>query len=219
MSNTAGRIEHYSGVQAGMRNPNDAVNHPMHYSGIQVSIECIDITRWMPFNLGNAFKYIWRAGRKGSEEEDVKKAQWYVNDLLTNEALCCDGLMKSSAYPFRTIAMALMERIYAAAFPDGHKEELRRWTLQVLTKGDLTKASYYIQDWLSKLKGKTTNDSLCFAVLTTLGQLREEFVKRTGVLPDKSELMDMVKNKTAYSTEQVDEVLKCSNFALREEPK
>ena len=197
----------------------DMVNHPKHYEGMQIALECNDIKRWMPSGLSDAFKYVWRAGNKGSEQADLRKAQWYINDLLTNAAMCSEGQVNDLAYFFRPTAMAFMEHISKLPIPEGPNEQLRRWTLQVLAKGELDKASNYIQNWLDKLNSKTTNDSLCFAILTTLGQLREEFVKRTGVLPDKSELMDMVKNKTAYSIEQVDEVLKCSNFALREEPK
>lgn len=63
----------------------DNVNHPSHYTTTfgQTSIECIDITRHLPFDLGNAFKYIWRAGHKGDKEkalEDLEKARWYLND-------------------------------------------------------------------------------------------------------------------------------------------
>ena len=62
---------------------NDNVNHPRHYSGIAATVECIDISRHMPFSLGNAFKYVWRAGKKGSKEkaqEDLEKALWYLQD-------------------------------------------------------------------------------------------------------------------------------------------
>lgn len=31
------------------------------------------------FNVGNALKYLWRAGLKGDAIEDLKKAAWYVN--------------------------------------------------------------------------------------------------------------------------------------------
>ena len=30
------------------------------------------------FNVGNAVKYLWRAGLKGDVLEDLKKARWYV---------------------------------------------------------------------------------------------------------------------------------------------
>jgi hypothetical protein len=33
----------------------------------------------MNFNLGNAVKYIWRAGDKGNLIEDLKKARWYLD--------------------------------------------------------------------------------------------------------------------------------------------
>lgn len=62
---------------------NDDINHPKHYAGYPASIECIDITRHLNFQLGNAVKYIWRAGKKGGLEkeiEDLKKAEWYLWD-------------------------------------------------------------------------------------------------------------------------------------------
>lgn len=37
----------------------DNVNHPKHYNTHPSGIECIDITRHMGFNLGNAMKYIY----------------------------------------------------------------------------------------------------------------------------------------------------------------
>lgn len=62
---------------------NDDINHPKHYTGYPAVIECIDITRHLNFQLGNAVKYIWRAGKKGGLEkeiEDLKKAEWYLWD-------------------------------------------------------------------------------------------------------------------------------------------
>ena len=62
--------------------PDDPVNHPAHYTSHPSGIECIQITRWMNFNLGNAIKYIWRAGNKGNALEDLKKARWYLDDEI-----------------------------------------------------------------------------------------------------------------------------------------
>lgn len=67
----------------------DNVNHPKHYeSGFgPVAVECIDVTRHLPFSVGNAIKYIWRAGKKESTKkaiEDLEKARWYINDWATN---------------------------------------------------------------------------------------------------------------------------------------
>ena len=70
----------------------DNVNHPQHYTWIKelCGIEVIDITRHMDFCLGNAAKYILRAGHKkdasltdtDKKVEDLKKAIWYINDEI-----------------------------------------------------------------------------------------------------------------------------------------
>ena len=70
----------------------DKVNHPSHYLWLKdkVGIKVIDITRHMDFDLGNAIKYILRAGHKTEEGydnksktiEDLKKAIWYINDKI-----------------------------------------------------------------------------------------------------------------------------------------
>lgn len=57
----------------------DAVNHPEHYTSHPSGIECIQVAETMGFNLGNALKYIWRAGLKGDAIEDLRKAAWYLN--------------------------------------------------------------------------------------------------------------------------------------------
>jgi hypothetical protein len=57
----------------------DDVNHPQHYNAHPSGVECITITEHMGFNLGNAVKYIWRAGLKSdSPAKDLKKAVWYL---------------------------------------------------------------------------------------------------------------------------------------------
>ena len=56
----------------------DPVNHPRHYRDHPSGVECIQITEYMGFNLGNAIKYIWRADLKNDAIEDLKKAKWYI---------------------------------------------------------------------------------------------------------------------------------------------
>jgi hypothetical protein len=75
----------------------DAVNHPAHYTSHPSGVECITITRHYCFSIGNAIKYLWRAGLKldadkteiQKEIEDLEKAVWYINDrikqLTTND--------------------------------------------------------------------------------------------------------------------------------------
>lgn len=57
----------------------DAVNHPTHYNSHPAGIECIDVVEHLPFNIGNAIKYMWRADHKNNRIEDLKKAQWYIS--------------------------------------------------------------------------------------------------------------------------------------------
>jgi hypothetical protein len=54
----------------------DSVNHPAHYN--TRSVECIEVFEHLPFCTGNAIKYLWRAGAKGNEIEDLRKALWYA---------------------------------------------------------------------------------------------------------------------------------------------
>lgn len=55
----------------------DMVNNPPHYKDAS-GIECIEVTQHMKFCGGNCFKYLYRAGKKGSTVEDLKKAIWYA---------------------------------------------------------------------------------------------------------------------------------------------
>jgi len=57
----------------------DNVNHPPHYKAHPSGVECIEITEHLNFCLGNAVKYVWRAGLKKDAVEDLKKAVWYIN--------------------------------------------------------------------------------------------------------------------------------------------
>jgi hypothetical protein len=56
------------------------VEHPPHYKAHPSGVECIQITEHMSFCLGNAMKYIWRAGLKTDDPvHDLSKAVWYIN--------------------------------------------------------------------------------------------------------------------------------------------
>lgn len=62
----------------------DQVNHPTHYTTHPSGIEAIQITRHMNFNLGNAIKYVWRAGLKDKDKtiQDLEKAIFYIKDEI-----------------------------------------------------------------------------------------------------------------------------------------
>ena len=66
------------------------INNSSHYTNDPSGIECIEITRHRNFNIGNAIKYIWRAGLKEDKDrklinkqvEDLNKAVWYLVDEI-----------------------------------------------------------------------------------------------------------------------------------------
>lgn len=70
----------------------DNVNHPAHYTNSPAkcscgkSIECIEVTRHLNFNIGNAIKYLWRCDHKNNALEDLKKAAWYIQDEINKRS-------------------------------------------------------------------------------------------------------------------------------------
>jgi hypothetical protein len=56
----------------------EVVEHPPHYTAHPSGVECITITEAFNFNVGNAVKYLWRAGLKGDALVDLEKARWYI---------------------------------------------------------------------------------------------------------------------------------------------
>ena len=67
------------------------VNHPPHYN--QHGVECIDAIKattgdnFKDYLKGNIMKYLWRFNYKGKPEEDLQKAKWYLDRLISEVAL------------------------------------------------------------------------------------------------------------------------------------
>ncbi len=66
--------------------PGDTVDHQSHYKA--GDMEAIDVIEALGhghgFCVGNAIKYLWRAGKKQPDAiQDLKKAQWYVARAIT----------------------------------------------------------------------------------------------------------------------------------------
>ena len=66
----------------------DNVNNPSHYNS--GSVECIDAIEamlspeeYVGYLRGNSLKYRWRFRYKGKPVEDLQKANWYEQRLLT----------------------------------------------------------------------------------------------------------------------------------------
>ena len=68
---------------------NYRVDHPSYYQDPS-GVECITVARYRDFNIGNALKYLWRAGFKTEEGisnvdkqiEDLQKAIFYIKDEI-----------------------------------------------------------------------------------------------------------------------------------------
>ena len=66
---------------------NDNVNHPSHYT--QGGIECYKAIEasmtpeaYKGYLKGNVLKYVWRYEKKGSKIENLRKAEWYLKELI-----------------------------------------------------------------------------------------------------------------------------------------
>lgn len=63
--------------------PYEHVEHPQHYGGADATYEAIKVIEaWdLGFCLGNAVKYISRAGRKPGADAvtDLEKSRWYID--------------------------------------------------------------------------------------------------------------------------------------------
>ena len=88
----------------------DPINHPPHYTQHPSGVECITITEAYNFNVGNAIKYLWRAGLKDGADaaDDLAKAAWYVQreverlaNPLEREWCFCGNFDK---HPFHSMA-------------------------------------------------------------------------------------------------------------------
>lgn len=58
---------------------NSNVNHPTHYNNGKIEVIDFIEDQLLGFHLGNAVKYISRAGKKDDYVQDLKKAVWYIN--------------------------------------------------------------------------------------------------------------------------------------------
>ena len=71
-----------------MAKKHDPVNRPAHYIG-RGGIEAADVIEafGLGWHLGNAVKYILRAGKKGPALEDLRKARWQIDRAIARKVL------------------------------------------------------------------------------------------------------------------------------------
>ena len=114
----------------------DMVNKPPHYKDAS-GIECKEITchREMPFSLGNAIKYLYRAGSKGDLLEDLKKSHWYIKGAyFNNEVIPKDVVRKlEEVAAHRTVDIKLL--------------------MLLISRNDLIRASTKLKQMIDELEG------------------------------------------------------------------
>ena len=74
------------------------VEHPDHYqtpNGLE-AIDVIEAFFHDNFHLGNVFKYIARAGKKGDYVEDLRKSIWYLQREIDRHASADERLDRAA---------------------------------------------------------------------------------------------------------------------------
>ena len=136
----------------------EKVNHPSHYNSN--GMEVIDvIERWgLGFELGNALKYICRAGRKDSSAiEDLEKAVWYSKRAEESKEM-------SSLYSYQPAkhAATLPAETVAEAFSLSKNlteavKQIKRYAA-FWANEDLIEIKTYISKEIEELKGETNHE-------------------------------------------------------------
>lgn len=71
----------------------DNVQKAAHYN--HGDIEVIDFVRGLPFSAGNAVKYIARAPYKDDAHQDLRKAMWYIRDMICQQTNTDHAVLRS----------------------------------------------------------------------------------------------------------------------------
>ena len=126
----------------------DPVSHTSHYaSDGQFSFpdpECIMLTRLLDFNAGNAVKYIWRAGFKGSVAEDLRKALWYMDDAIKKD------WRRRKCTTSTSIALTLVKMLRPAS--DNAFAEKKLTAIQFLCAGFPSYAKHLVEKMIKEVE-------------------------------------------------------------------
>ena len=108
----------------------DSINNPSHYAAGRQHEPIAVIEDWeLGYRLGNAVKYISRAGRKQNALEDLRKAQWYlareIESLEPTEpfAVTYEDILQDSVYA----ASVGDELVLEYGLSDVDDQELSYW--------------------------------------------------------------------------------------------
>lgn len=110
----------------------DLVNNPAHYTSHPSGVECIDVTKRLPFALANVIKYVWRSDLKNGLE-DLKKAQKYLSWVESVDLFAVFNVRHH--YPSDNTL-----RMIIKSDPDNHTLRHLLMVLMLVRKHDITGA-------------------------------------------------------------------------------
>ena len=82
----------------------DPVNHPSHYTDGKIEVIDFIEDKKLGFHLGNAVRYVSRAGKKdkSKEIEDLEKAVWYIQRRIEQLKKAQETVLMYHGYPCDT---------------------------------------------------------------------------------------------------------------------
>lgn len=131
----------------------DPVNRPAHYQG--KGLEAIEVIEdWqLGFHLGNAVKYILRAGKKGSRKQDLEKALWYVRRAIDQQPSGLKGTIErgqiAEAFELRSCEAVALWCVLSAS---GRHERL--WQVDLLEAAMFLERAIGAADFIEKIEAE-----------------------------------------------------------------
>lgn len=121
----------------------DPVNKPAHYN--QWPVEVIEITSHLSFNMGNAVKYSLRHMSKGTPRQDIEKAMWYLDAIITSRVA-----VSAAPFPHRAL-MNLSKLLRADAMLEIPLDSLVVEALYHMADGNINHAHSCLGHYLDNL--------------------------------------------------------------------
>lgn len=136
----------------------DPVNHPAHYTdGKYETIDYIE-QEGFGFHLGNAVKYISRAGKKDPEKkiEDLKKAVWYIDRATGACDKCYLKKTDSSRYnnENQDSKIFIGDYLYDKGITEFELQQALIYLVACKSIEDLSLAKMYLMNYIDSKEGK-----------------------------------------------------------------
>ncbi|HEX9642312.1 MAG TPA: DUF3310 domain-containing protein [Candidatus Krumholzibacteria bacterium] len=137
-----------------------AVNHPKHYNSHPSGVECVEFAELLPGNLSHACVYVWRHADKGTPEEDLEKALWFLNRESErhpdeqDESRAVLGIVPAPSTGARAAALIRIRDRARPLKPFVEKKDFVATVVALLLAYELAKARELVTDHLKLLRSK-----------------------------------------------------------------